>query len=397
MSLSSLSREFAWFARAARPAVFALLALLIQPAQSALAYTGLSLSTPYPDRTVQAGQPAVIPLTLKSFGLEPQQVKLSLVSVPKGWTADFQGDARSIGAVFVGPDESRDFSLQLTPGKGITGGSHTFEIAAEGAQHKASLTITLRMVKTLPDWLTISAALPTLKGSASTQFSYDVQLSNKSGRDATVNLSAEAPPNFDVSFSPQYGSENVTAMLVKAGENKAITVKVTLPGNVEAGDYRFVVRAASGDFRTQLPLAMSVGGKAELLLSTPSAQLSGEARIGQATTVALTLTNNGSAPARNITLSAQSPNNWKVAFEPKVIGEIPPRQTVNIDAEITPADQSLAGDYMVTFQANGGSGQVTANYRVTVLVSTLWGIVGIAIAALAMLVVGFAVVKFGRR
>ena len=299
--------------------------------------------------------------------------------------------------MFVGPDESRDFSLQLTPGRDITSGSYTFEIAAEGTSHKANLSITLRMVKTLPDWLTISATLPTLKGSTSTQFSYDVLLSNKSGRDTTVNLSAEAPPNFDVTFSPQYGSENVTAMLVKAGENKAINVKVALPGNVQAGDYRFNVRAASGEVRAALPLAMSVSGKADLTLSTPSAQLSGEARIGQATTVALTLTNNGSAPARNITLSAQSPDKWKVVFDPKVIDEIAPKQTVNISADVTPADQSLAGDYMVTFQASGGSGQVTANYRVTVLVSTLWGIIGIAIAALAILVVGFAVVKFGRR
>ena len=86
-----------------------------------------------------------------------------------------------------------------------------------------------------------------------------------------------------------------------------------------------------------------------------------------------------------------------MVFDPKVLEEVAPKQTVNINADITPADQSLAGDYMVTFQANGGSGQVTANYRVTVLVSTLWGIVGIAIAVLAILVVGFAVVKFGRR
>lgn len=364
---------------------------------AAAPYTGLSLSTPYPDRSVVAGQPAIIPLTVKSFGLAPQQVKLTTISIPKGWTADFQGDARSIGSVFVGPDESREFSLQLTPGREVTSGSYTFELGAEGAEHKATLSVTLRMVKTLPDWLTISAALPTLKGSVSTQFSYDVQLSNKSGRDATVNLSAEAPPNFDVTFSPQYGSENVTAMLVKAGENKAINVKVTLPGNLEAGDYRFTVRAASGDFRTQLPLAMSVGGKADLTLSTPSGQLSGEARIGQSTTVSLTLTNNGSAPARNVTLSAQSPNNWKVTFDPKALEEVPPRQTVNVSAEVTPADQSLAGDYMVTFQASSGAGQTTANYRVTVLVSTLWGMVGLAIAALAILVVGFAVVKFGRR
>ena len=379
-----------------RFALLAAFALLTTAAQAA-GYVGLSLSTPYPDRAVQGGQPATVPLTLKSFGLEPQQVKLSTVSVAKGWNAEFQGDGRSIGSVFVGPDGSRDFSLQLTPDKSITSGSYTFEVAAEGVNQKTSLTVTLRVVKSLPDWLTMSASLPTLKGSSSTQFSYDVQVSNKSGRDVTVSLSAQAPPNFEVNFSPQYGSENVTAVAVKAGENKGVSVKVTPPGNVEAGDYRFVVSAASGDTRASLPLAMSVSGKADIAVSTPSGQLSGEARLGQSTTVALTVTNNGSAPANNITLSAQAPDKWKVAFDNKVLEQIAPKQTVNVNAEITPADQSLAGDYMVTFQAASGANTVSANYRVTVLVSTLWGIVGIAIAVLAILVVGFAVVKFGRR
>ena len=39
----------------------------------------------------------------------------------------------------------------------------------------------------------------------------------------------------------------------------------------------------------------------------------------------------------------------------------------------------------------------SANFRITVLTSTLWGAVGIAIIAIALLVVVFAVARFGRR
>jgi uncharacterized membrane protein len=46
--------------------------------------------------------------------------------------------------------------------------------------------------------------------------------------------------------------------------------------------------------------------------------------------------------------------------------------------------------------AAGGLSE-SANFRITVLTSTLWGAVGIAIIAIALLVVVFAVARFGRR
>ncbi len=39
----------------------------------------------------------------------------------------------------------------------------------------------------------------------------------------------------------------------------------------------------------------------------------------------------------------------------------------------------------------------TAEFRITVRTSTLWGVAGIALIALAVGVVGLAVVRFGRR
>ena len=37
------------------------------------------------------------------------------------------------------------------------------------------------------------------------------------------------------------------------------------------------------------------------------------------------------------------------------------------------------------------------DYRATVVTSTLWGLVGVALVAVAVLVLGFAVNRFGRR
>ena len=50
----------------------------------------------------------------------------------------------------------------------------------------------------------------------------------------------------------------------------------------------------------------------------------------------------------------------------------------------------------VRASATGGIAEA-ANFRITVLTSTLWGATGIAIIAIALLVVVFVVARFGRR
>jgi len=377
-------------------AILFLLGMVLAPTAWAK-YTGIVLSTPFPDETVQAGRTAVIPLTVRNFGLDPQAVTLKTLAVAKGWSAEFQGDARDIGSVFVEPDGSRDISLHLTPPKEAQAGRYAFRLAAVGTDHRFELPLTLHLTKTLPNWLSISASLPRLKGAATTQFSYDAKVTNKSSRDVLVNFSAHAPQGFEVAFKPQYGSQEVTGIQVKAGEDKSVTIDVTPPVDATAGTYDVSVQASAGDTHSVLPLQMVLSGKPNLVLTTPTGELSGEAQIGKTDAVTLMVRNTGSAPARNLKLSADSPSHWKVSFDPKRIDLLAPNQDAKVTADIVPATRSLAGDYMVTFDANDGASRASANYRVTVMTSTLWGGIGIGIALLAILVVGFAVMRYGRR
>lgn len=53
---------------------------------------------------------------------------------------------------------------------------------------------------------------------------------------------------------------------------------------------------------------------------------------------------------------------------------------------------------MITARVRSDGGvSKSADFRITVLTSTLWGVVGIALIAVAVMVVGLAVVRFGRR
>ena len=111
------------------------------------------------------------------------------------------------------------------------------------------------------------------------------------------------------------------------------------------------------------------------------------------------LRNDGSEAARDIELCATTPEGWKIELRSeRPCRSSPPARTQNVKVTLTPSERAIAGDYQTTFRASGTGGlSESANFRITVLTSTLWGAIGIAIIAIALLVVVFAVARFGRR
>jgi uncharacterized membrane protein len=158
------------------------------------------------------------------------------------------------------------------------------------------------------------------------------------------------------------------------------------------------VLAQSGDAQAATDLTAEITGQPELSVTAPDGRLSGQAYAGDETSVKLIVQNTGSAPARNVKLSASPPSGWAVTFAPEQIAEVPSGKQIEVTANIQPNQQAIAGDYMVGLTAQPESGaSETADFRITVLTSTLWGIVGVALIALSVAVVGIAVLRFGRR
>ncbi|WP_205617601.1 NEW3 domain-containing protein [Pelomicrobium methylotrophicum] len=361
------------------------------------AYRGLALSTPYPAQSLRPAETLAIPLSVHNFGLPPQVVQLRVERVPEGWRASFVGDGRAIDAVYVNPDTERSVTLRLDPPKKLGKGSYSLLLVAQGAAHRAELPLRLQFGEVLPADIGLKASLPTLQGSASATFSYELTIENRSGQDALVNLSADAPPGFEVSFTPAFSSQQVTSLPVKAGESRDFNVRVQPPRRATADRYRIVVHADTGRARAATELTVVVVGRPQLALRTPSGVLSGDAYAGEATPVTLLVENTGTAPARGVALSALAPNEWKVTFDPKELAAVPAGERVQVTATLTPSPRSLAGDFNVTIRADAEGESASMDYRVTVRTSTWWGLVGIAVVAAALGVVGFAVARYGRR
>jgi uncharacterized membrane protein len=74
-----------------------------------------------------------------------------------------------------------------------------------------------------------------------------------------------------------------------------------------------------------------------------------------------------------------------------------PNEKKEVQVLVTPADKAIAGDYVASFRATARGESSAADFRITVTTSTLWGLVGVGIIAVALLVLLGAVARFGRR
>jgi uncharacterized membrane protein len=363
------------------------------------AVTGLYLTTRYPALTVKAGETATIDLSLHNYKLPPQELSLSVPEIATGWKATVLGGGQPVAAVEVAPDADERLQLRLVPPAGAGPGDYHFTVEAKGANDQdQKLAITVTVGEEVPAKLKLTTNFPDLRGTATTAFKYRVSITNDSGRDTTLNLSGDAPKNFQVTFAEAYGSQQLTSIPIEAGKSKDVDVALSIPRETTAGDYKLSVHAKTDQASADLSLTLTILGQPRLTLSGVNGRLSGTAYAGQSSELTVVLRNDGSEAAHDIELSATTPDQWKAVFDPKTVQQLAAGAEQEVKVTLTPSPRAIAGDYQATFRASATGGiSESANFRITVLTSTLWGAIGIAIIAIALLVVVFAVARFGRR
>ena len=359
---------------------------------------GLFLMTDYPSQTVRAGETTTIRLKLNNSGLPPEPVALALSGVPQGWKVDLLGGGLPVASAMPGVNESVSLQLRVEVPKDAPAGSQKITLSAKGPVAQApDLVLTLTVGSEAPAKLSLKSRLPSLRGTPRSTFEYTVTVGNDSGKDLTVALSAQGPANFQTTFSEGYGSNEISSIPIEAGQTKDIKVKVTPPRDVKAGDYPVLVRVASEGATAELRVTLQISGQGRLALGTKDGRLSGEAEVGKSSTYTLVVSNDGTAPIEEVEMSGTVPANWKVEFNPKTLASVAPNEKKDVQVVVTPGDKAIAGDYVASFRANGRGESASADFRITVTTSTLWGIAGIGIIAVALLVLLGAVARFGRR
>ncbi len=384
-------------------ALLATILLALAPAVPAAAQDappgvkGLFLLTDYPAVTVRPGTTSTVNLRLQNYALPPERLSLAISGVPAGWTATLLGGGQPVAAAMPATNQSVSLQLRLDVPANAAMGSQSLTVTAKGGSAEVSLPVNVTLAKELPAKLTLEPQLPSLRGNARSSFEYQLNIKNDSGRNLVVGVAASGPPNFETSFTEQYGSQEINSIPVEAGQSKTVKLKVRPPSTIGAGNYPVTVKASAEDASADAKVALEIAGQPRLSLAGRDGLVSSRAEAGKETTIPLLITNTGTAPADEIELTSSAPSGWKITFEPKAIDRIPPGQNKQVQAMVTPTEKAVAGDYAPTLNVASRGESASTQFRIAVSTSTMWGIVGAGIIAIALLIMVGAVARFGRR
>lgn len=386
-----------------RTALFAFCSLVLVVGAAAAApdtpkdVKGLYLLTDYPAVSVRPGTTANISLRLQNYDVAPERFTLSVDGVPSGWTATLLGGGQPVAAAMPATNSGVSLELRLEVPRDAPIGTQTVTINAQGQSTKLSLPIDVKLAKELPAKLSLQPQLPQLRGSPRSSFDFQISIKNDSGKRLVVNLAAQAPQNFQTSFTESYGSQELSAVPIEAGQSKDVKLHVQPPNTVTPGQYKVSMRATAEDVTASTELTVEITGQPKLDVSGRNDMLNAEATAGKDSIIPIVVRNTGTAPAENVELSGSGPSNWQITVEPKNIDRITPDERKEVQAHVTPPAQAIAGDYIVTLRASARGDAASNNFRTTVTTSTIWGIVGVGIIGAALLIMVGAVARFGRR
>ncbi len=363
---------------------------------------GIGIYADYSEVVVPVGETVRLDLTVENKGRTDENVSLKFTSVPKGWKTSLKGGNFTVEGVSVPDGKSRTLTFTAEPEKGVGPGTYPFGLEGVTADGKLKAEYTIKVTARERSRLgaadlQVSTSYPVLRGQPDSKFEFSLDVANKSDADRNFNLAAQTPPKWEVVFKPGYESKQISTLRIKGGQSQTVAVEVTPPKDETAGEYPVLVTISSGDSKVEGKLSVVLSGTYKLDARTRNGILSTEAVTGQPTTVTLVVQNTGSAPNRNVSLSAFKPENWKVEFKPEKIDVLEPGGIKQVEATITPAATALVGDYSVGLLADGEKANKTVEMRVTVGAPTAWGWIGVGLIVLVIGGMGGLFVWLGRR
>jgi uncharacterized repeat protein (TIGR01451 family) len=377
-----------------------MLALVVTPVRAA----DLAITTTYPTVQVDPGGQVKLPLNVQTT--TPQLVDLSVANVPDGWSATFHGGGFIVNSVYTSggslggsasPSPS-DLVLQVSVPQSATPNDYKFVVHAAAAGSTADLPVNLKVATAQGGSVSLTTDVSSKRGAPGSAITFSLTLHNDTATEQTFSLSVpDAPSGWTVTATPA-GETQATSFKVAAGDTSSVSVSATPPADATAGTYAFTVLASAGNnVGTQGQLGVELAGSQSISVSSPTGILNTTANAGSPTNFTVQITNTGSAPLTNVSLTSTPPTKWKVTYTPSTVASLDAGATMNVTAAIQPADDAVAGDYQVSLSAGSGSVNDSIQVRTTVETSQIWGYVGVGL--IALVVIGLLLVfrQFGRR
>lgn len=354
----------------------------------------ITLTTPYPAVAVAPGSNVAfdISVTTDTAG----RVDLAVAGAPQGWDAVLRGGGFTIDGVETDGKTATKVTLNVTVPADAAAGTQRITVkgvTASGAA--ATLPVDIRVSPSAAGDVTLTTDVPQLKGASDATFRFTLTLTNDTPDDLTFSVIATGPAGWTV--DAQVGTQaQAASVVVAAGANTTVTVNAKPSAGAAAGAYPIAVDATSGSRSARADLAVEITGSYKLALATLDGRLNMNATAGSATALTVVLTNSGTADVEEAALSADAPNGWNVTFDPPTV-TVPAGGQVQSVAQVTPSSDAIAGDYVATFKATAPVANASAQIRVTIETSLLWGAIGIALIVVVFVGLWWVFRRYGRR
>ena len=373
--------------------------LLLGAGREVSAAGGLQMSTGYPGMAVTAGDELSFALDFTNTTGAGMAVSLETVSLPEGWEGYFTGNGSEVSQVYVKNGENEGMAAySLSIPEEAAGGDYEVVLRAyTGGEASDTLTLNLKVTEEELGGSSFQSEYPEQEGSAGASFSFDTTLVNNSASEQNYSFSSNAPSGWNVTFTPSGESSPVNSITLEPRKSQTITVGVTPAADAQAGAYTISCAAVSAGENLKTELTATITGQYALDVTTPSGRLSTEAYANKQKEVALKIVNNGNTDLTNVTLSSSAPDGWTVSFSQPTIDVIEAGASVEVTAYMTPGEDSLSGDYVVSIKASNSDTSDNAEFRISVKTETIWGVVGVLLIVCVFAGIGWVFHKYGRR
>ncbi len=399
-NLQLSTRKKVWLAAA----VLALLMwTVLMPLRVNAAETGeVYMSTDYPGITVRPGETTTFDLYFTNSTGDEMDMELSASDLPEGWSGYFRGSSSEVSSVHVYGDQTKEespsLSYSLTIPEEAKEGEYTVNLNADGVgANEATLPLHISVALEESGEGNFTAEYPEQQGASGTSFSFNTTLVNNGASAKTYSLSAEAPEGWMTTFTTSSDSTQVASVPVDPAGSEGLTVTVTPPENVQSGDYTINCTAVSSDETLKLALNVTITGTYEVLLTTPTGNLSLDAYAGEESPVTLSIQNTGNVDLTNLQLSSAASTDWNVRFDETTIDTLEAGTSKEITAYIQPSEEAIIGDYVTALTISNEQTSSEMDLRVSVQNHTTWGIAAVAIIVVLCVGLGLIIRKYGRR
>ena len=348
--------------------------------------------------SADSGETISLPFHISNVGSREEIIELEVFS-PPGWTARILDQAdREVKKIKISPGGSLNLRLESSiPAWAEAGKTYNLTVKAETSDGKVAdllpLSISLIGVK---EEIGLAAKFLEVTVEAGRSLEYPITILNLGDTNVSLYLSAEPPEDWKVTFKS--GGLEISRIFLEAGRSESLIVEVTPPSTVSIGAYTIPIRlvSESGKVYAETRLRARIIGSYKMAMKSSTFMTSVTA--GGSTSFTIRIMNTGHTPITSVRLKVELPKEWESSVSPAQVGTLKPMESSAFNVEIRVPSNTVAGDYLITI--TGISDQTRTDplqIRVTVTVPTSWGLIGLGLIAIMIVILILAFLKFKRR